>query len=153
MDLTARHPRTGELLSTVKSMVQTLAAAGDLQRDLQRELTYDGLRAAEAKGNKGGRRPAVPAAKTDTARTAYLAGRSIAALARRARRARPGGDRTARPGLHPARQHHPGDPPPAPRPLPAPRRRPGHPDRPGPAQARREYEIRVNALQAATAGP
>ncbi|HZB34008.1 MAG TPA: recombinase family protein [Streptosporangiaceae bacterium] len=53
MDLTARHPRTGELLSTVKFMVQTLAAAGELQR----ELTYDGLRAAEAKGSKGGRRP------------------------------------------------------------------------------------------------
>jgi DNA invertase Pin-like site-specific DNA recombinase len=61
MDLTARHPRTGELLSTVKFMVQTLAAADELQRDLQRELTYDGLRAAEAKGNKGGCRPAVAA--------------------------------------------------------------------------------------------
>ncbi|MFG2563278.1 recombinase family protein [Streptomyces sp. NPDC048496] len=82
MDLTARHPRTGELLSTVKFMVQTLAAAGELQRDLQRELTYDGLRAAEAKGNKGGRRPAVTAAKTADVRTAYLEGRSIAALAR-----------------------------------------------------------------------
>jgi DNA invertase Pin-like site-specific DNA recombinase len=82
MDLTARHPRTGELLSSVKFMVQTLAAAGELQRDLQRELTYDGLRAAEAKGNKGGRRPAVPAGKTDAVRTAYLEGRSIAALAR-----------------------------------------------------------------------
>ncbi|WP_435217129.1 recombinase family protein [Streptomyces sp. bgisy034] len=82
MDLTARHPRTGELLSTVKFMVQTLAAAGELQRDLQRELTYDGLRAAEAKGNKGGRRPAVAAEKTDAVRTAYLEGRSIAALAR-----------------------------------------------------------------------
>ncbi|MFD7137895.1 recombinase family protein [Streptomyces sp. NPDC059894] len=82
MDLTARHPRTGELLSTVKFMVQTLAAAGELQRDLQRELTYDGLRAAEAKGSKGGRRPAVPAGKTDDVRTAYLEGRSIAALAR-----------------------------------------------------------------------
>ncbi|MFB4193776.1 recombinase family protein [Streptomyces carpaticus] len=81
-DLTARHPRTGELLSTVKFMVQTLAAAGELQRDLQRELTYDGLRAAESKGNKGGHRPAVPADKTDAVRTAYLEGRSIAALAR-----------------------------------------------------------------------
>nr|WTB34147.1 hypothetical protein OG781_35735 [Streptomyces sp. NBC_00830] len=81
MDLTARHPRTGELLSTVKAMVQTLAAAGELQRDLQRELTYDGLRAAEAKGRKGGR-PAVAAGETDTVRTAYLEGRSIAALAR-----------------------------------------------------------------------
>ncbi|MEV7857078.1 recombinase family protein [Streptomyces sp. NPDC088183] len=82
MDLTARHPRTGELLSTVKFMVQTLAAAGELQRDLQRELTYDGLRAAEAKGAKGGRRPAVAAARTADVRTAYLRGRSIAALAR-----------------------------------------------------------------------
>ncbi|MEU7043443.1 hypothetical protein AB0A77_20575 [Streptomyces varsoviensis] len=71
MDLTARHPRTGELLSTVKFMVQALAA-GELQRDLQRELTYDGLRAAEARGSKGGRRPAVAAAKTGTVRTAYL---------------------------------------------------------------------------------
>lgn len=82
MDLTARHPRTGELLSTMKFMVQTLAAAGELQRDVQRELTYDGLRAAEARGNKGRRRPAVPADKTDAVRTAYLEGRSIAALAR-----------------------------------------------------------------------
>ncbi|GAA2595932.1 resolvase [Streptomyces axinellae] len=49
---------------------------------LQRELTYDGLRAAEAKGSKGGRRPAVPSDKTDAVRTAYLEGRFIAALAR-----------------------------------------------------------------------
>ncbi|WP_326770672.1 recombinase family protein (plasmid) [Streptomyces sp. NBC_01591] len=82
MDLTARHPRTGELLSTVKFMVQTLAAAGELQRDLQGELTYDGLRAAEAKGKKGGRCPAIKADKTSDVRTAYLDGRSIAALAR-----------------------------------------------------------------------
>ncbi|SHN22445.1 hypothetical protein [Actinacidiphila paucisporea] len=82
MDLTARHPRTGELLSTVKFMVQTLAAAGELQRDLQRELTYDGLRAAEARGSRGGRRPAVATTKTGDVRTAYLEGRSIAALAR-----------------------------------------------------------------------
>ncbi|OIJ85812.1 hypothetical protein BIV25_43055 [Streptomyces sp. MUSC 14] len=81
MDLTTRHPRTGKLLPTVKFMVQTLAAAGELQRDLQRELTYDG-RAAEAKGNKGGRHPAVPADKTDAVRTACLEGRSVAALAR-----------------------------------------------------------------------
>lgn len=63
-------------------MVQTLAAAGELQHDLQRELTYDGLRTAEAKGNKGGRRPAVMADKAETVRAAYLEGRSIAALAR-----------------------------------------------------------------------
>jgi transposase-like protein len=63
-------------------MVQTLAAAGELQRDLQRELTYDGLRAAEAKGNKGGRRPVVTAGKAAAVRAAYLGGQSIAALAR-----------------------------------------------------------------------
>ncbi|MFF9804101.1 hypothetical protein ACF1G5_03065 [Streptomyces coeruleorubidus] len=37
-----------------------------LRTELQRELNYDGLRAAEAKGSKGGRRPAVAAAKTVT---------------------------------------------------------------------------------------
>ncbi|MEU3483027.1 hypothetical protein ACI2LO_30005 [Streptomyces sp. NPDC033754] len=75
-------PRTGEPRSTVQFMVETLAAVGELRRDLQRELTCGGLRAAEAKGNKGGRRPAVPADTTDVVRTAHLEGRSIAALAR-----------------------------------------------------------------------
>ncbi|MER6113755.1 hypothetical protein ACWGPD_25380 [Streptomyces hirsutus] len=44
--------------------------------------TYDGLRAAEAKGSKGGHRPAAAADKTYDVRTAYLERRSIAALAR-----------------------------------------------------------------------
>ncbi|MFI6768510.1 hypothetical protein [Streptomyces sp. NPDC050355] len=69
---------TGELLSTVKFMVQTLAAAGELQR----ELTYDGLRAAEAKGNKGGRRPVLAGDTVTDVRAAYLEGQSIAALGR-----------------------------------------------------------------------
>ncbi|MGW3208410.1 hypothetical protein [Streptomyces sp. NPDC001135] len=43
-----------------------MAVSRPQERDLQRELTYDGLRAAEAKGNKGGRRPAVSADKTPT---------------------------------------------------------------------------------------
>ncbi|MGW0548096.1 hypothetical protein [Streptomyces altiplanensis] len=100
MDLTARHPRTGALLSTVKFMMQPLAAAGELQRDLRRELTYDGLRAAEAKGNKGGRRPAVATEKTESVRTACLEGRSIAALAREHGVSR-GAIRTAVAGLMP----------------------------------------------------
>ncbi|MEU2660197.1 recombinase family protein [Streptomyces sp. NPDC007325] len=53
-DPTTRHPPTGELLSTMKAMAQTLAA-GELQRNLQRELTCDGPPAAQP---KGGRRPA-----------------------------------------------------------------------------------------------
>ncbi|WP_381568580.1 hypothetical protein [Streptomyces eurythermus] len=69
MDLTARHPRPGEPLSTVKFMVQSLAAAGEPQCNLQRELTHEGLRAAEAKGSTGGRRPDVPADRTDDVRT------------------------------------------------------------------------------------
>ncbi|GGP01084.1 hypothetical protein [Wenjunlia tyrosinilytica] len=62
-------------LKTSKKRPRILTA-DELQRDLQRELTYDGPRAAEAKGSKGGRRPGVPAAKTDVVRTAYLEGRS-----------------------------------------------------------------------------
>ncbi|MFH9424646.1 hypothetical protein [Streptomyces sp. NPDC017529] len=60
-------------------MVQTLAA-DELQRDLQRELTYDGLRAAEAKGNKGGRRPVLAGDTAADVRAAYLEGQSTAAL-------------------------------------------------------------------------
>lgn len=103
MDLTARHPRTGELLSTVKFMVQTLAAAGELQRD----LIYDGLRAAEAKGSKGGRRPAIPAERTDAVRAAYLDGRSIVSLAPRRRPRRPGDPGTTQgpPRVREPRQH------------------------------------------------
>ncbi|WP_258573805.1 hypothetical protein [Streptomyces sp. KM273126] len=63
-------------------MVQTLAAAGELQRNLKRELTYDGLRAAEAKGSKGGHRLAATGGKTEAVRAAYLGGRSIDALTR-----------------------------------------------------------------------
>ncbi|MFJ6186163.1 hypothetical protein [Streptomyces sp. NPDC092295] len=62
-------------------MVQTLAA-GEFQGDLQRELTYDGLRATEAKGNKGGRRPAIPSDKADGVRAAYLEGQFIVSLVR-----------------------------------------------------------------------
>jgi hypothetical protein len=58
--------------------VQTLAAAGELQR----ELTYDGPRAAEATGNKGGRRPAVTGKTIADVRVAYLGGQTIASLAR-----------------------------------------------------------------------
>ncbi|WP_329182726.1 hypothetical protein [Actinacidiphila glaucinigra] len=59
-----------------------------------------GLRAAEAEESKDGRRPTMRAAKTDTVRTAYLEGRSIAALAR-AHGVSRGAIRTAVAGLLP----------------------------------------------------
>ncbi|MFD8920816.1 hypothetical protein ACFV0Y_23795 [Streptomyces sp. NPDC059569] len=62
-------------------MVQILAA-DELQRDLQRELAYDGLRATEAKGNKGGRRAAIPSDKADSVRAAYLEGQFMVSLVR-----------------------------------------------------------------------
>ncbi|WP_411144399.1 hypothetical protein [Streptomyces sp. x-80] len=95
MDLTVRHPRTGVLLCTVKFMVQTLAGVGELQRDLQRELTYGGLRAAEAKGGKGGRRPAIAAEKAKAVRAVYPEGWSIAAAPAREHGVSRGGVRTA----------------------------------------------------------
>ncbi|MFC8077752.1 hypothetical protein ACFUN8_19695 [Streptomyces sp. NPDC057307] len=117
-------------------MVQTLTAADDLQRE---------LRAAAAKGNKGGRRPAVKAQKNDDVRTAYLNGRSITTPAREHDVNR-GAIRTAGADLLPAhtagRQGAPtansstaADPRVASA-IPAQRK------------ARREYENRVNALGA-----
>lgn len=83
IDLTARNKNTGELDSSVKFFVQCLAAAGEFQRDLQRELTIDGVRAAEAAGRKGGRKPALSEQDAEAARTAHQnSGRSIASLAR-----------------------------------------------------------------------
>lgn len=58
--LSARHPRTGELMSTMKFMVQTQAAAGELRRGLRREPAYDALCAAGAEGDERGHRPGVP---------------------------------------------------------------------------------------------
>ncbi|MFD8339425.1 resolvase [Streptomyces solisilvae] len=153
------------------------------------------------------RRPAVPAAKTDTARTAYLEGRSIAALARDHGVSR-GAIRRAAADLLPAHTAIEDDAPAPELPVtldmpgkvadflrsadlePAERAaldqgvtvrrgqgytlrvstaraihrqllarcRPldggqGNPTVPAQRKARREYKIRVNALQAATAGP
>ncbi|MEU3369349.1 hypothetical protein ABZ734_02475 [Streptomyces sp. NPDC006660] len=83
MDRTARHPRTGELMSTGKFRVQILAAVGEVQRELKHELTHDGLRGAEAKANKGGRRPALMGeTNADVRAAACPESGSIAALAR-----------------------------------------------------------------------
>jgi len=42
-----------------KMLFMVVAMAAEMERDLIRERTLDGLRAAEAQGRRGGRRPAV----------------------------------------------------------------------------------------------
>ncbi|WP_411115460.1 hypothetical protein [Streptomyces sp. 029-5] len=64
-------------------MVQILAA-GELQRDLQWELAYDGLRATEAKATKADAARPSRSDKADSVRAAYLEGQSIVSLAREA---------------------------------------------------------------------
>lgn len=60
-----------------------LVSVGQFQRDLQNELTREGLAAAWAGGAKSGRRPRlVQLGALDQARRAYRDGTSIAALAR-----------------------------------------------------------------------
>lgn len=59
-----------------------------------------------------------------------------------------GGDRTTRPGLHPARQRRPHRAPRTPGPLPTLDEAQGAPTVPAQRKARREYENRVNAFPA-----
>ncbi|HET9254646.1 MAG TPA: hypothetical protein VFO16_05530 [Pseudonocardiaceae bacterium] len=64
-------------------LVNVLVSVGQFQRDLQNQLTREGLAAAWAKGNKSGRRPQVAQlGVVDDVRQAYRTGTSIAALAR-----------------------------------------------------------------------
>jgi hypothetical protein len=69
--------------ATTTMLVNVLVSVGQFQRDLQNELTRDGLAAAWATGSKSGRRPqiAVLGAVADV-RAAFRTGASIAALAR-----------------------------------------------------------------------
>lgn len=70
--------------ATTTMLVNVLVSVGQFQRDLQNELTREGLAAAWASGAKSGRRPQIAAlGATAQVRTDYLDGVSIAALARR----------------------------------------------------------------------
>jgi DNA invertase Pin-like site-specific DNA recombinase len=66
--------------ATTSLVVNVLVSVGQFQRDLQNELTREGVAAARAAGRRGGRRPVV--ADVDAVREAYLSGASIASLAR-----------------------------------------------------------------------
>jgi hypothetical protein len=69
--------------ATTDLIVNALIAVGQFQRDLQTELTEEGIAAAEAEGRYRGRPPAPSGTPAEEARTAYLSqGASIAALAR-----------------------------------------------------------------------
>lgn len=64
-------------------LVNVLISVGQFQRDLQNDLTREGLAAAWAGGAKSGRRPQVAANGTlEQVRHEYREGASIAALAR-----------------------------------------------------------------------
>ena len=58
------------------------AMAAEMERDLIRERTLDGLRAAEAQGRRDGRRPAVDRDVPAVVRARQSRGESITAIAR-----------------------------------------------------------------------
>ncbi|MEU6641710.1 hypothetical protein ABZ863_04095 [Saccharomonospora sp. NPDC046836] len=69
--------------ATTIMLVNVLISVGQFQRDLQNELTRDGLAAARAAGAKSGRRPRLEQlGAVKEVRQAYRDGASIAALAR-----------------------------------------------------------------------
>ncbi|MFD5784082.1 recombinase family protein [Streptomyces sp. NPDC126933] len=85
--------------ATISLVVNVLVSVGQFQRDIQNELTREGVEAAEAQGRYRGRRPAVKNA--DDVRKDYQEeGLSIAALARKYGVSR-GAVRTALEGLLP----------------------------------------------------
>ena len=93
--------------ATTTMLVNVLISVGQFQRDLQNELTREGLVAAWAKGAKSGRRPQVAKiGAVDQVRQAFRDGASIAALAREHGVSR-GAIRTAVADLLPGRPERP----------------------------------------------
>jgi DNA invertase Pin-like site-specific DNA recombinase len=69
--------------ATTDLIINVLIAVGQFQRNLQNELTAEGIAAAEAEGRYRGRPPALSGNLAEEVRSAYLdQGASIAALAR-----------------------------------------------------------------------
>jgi DNA invertase Pin-like site-specific DNA recombinase/DNA-binding CsgD family transcriptional regulator len=65
-----------------KMLFMVAAMAAEMERDLIRERTLDGLRAAEAQGRRGGRPPAVDEDVLAAARARQARGESVTAIAR-----------------------------------------------------------------------
>jgi DNA invertase Pin-like site-specific DNA recombinase len=69
--------------ATTALIINVITAVGQFQRDLQNELTAEGIAAAEAEGRFRGRPPALAADEREDVRSAFRdQGASIAALAR-----------------------------------------------------------------------
>ncbi|GAA4595072.1 hypothetical protein GCM10023194_63680 [Planotetraspora phitsanulokensis] len=93
--------------ATTTMLVKVLVSVGQFQRDLQNELTREGLAAAWATGAKSGRRPQVAKlGAVDEVRQAFRTGASIAALARELHVSR-GAIRTAVADLLPGQPERP----------------------------------------------
>jgi DNA invertase Pin-like site-specific DNA recombinase len=73
-----------------------------MERDLIRERTLDGLRAAEAQGRRGGRPPAVDEDVLAAARARQARGESVTAIARHLKVGRSTLYRALQPGGDPA---------------------------------------------------
>ncbi|MER6952100.1 recombinase family protein [Nonomuraea sp. NPDC000554] len=68
--------------ATTALLINVITAVGQFQRDLQNELTAEGIAAAEAEGRYRGRPPALAGAQLEEVRSAFAEyGASIAALA------------------------------------------------------------------------
>ncbi|WP_157904284.1 recombinase family protein [Parafrankia soli] len=69
--------------ATTALIINVIIAVGQFQRDLQNELTAEGIAAAEAEGRYRGRPPALTGARLEKVRSEFRdQGTSIAALAR-----------------------------------------------------------------------
>lgn len=69
--------------ATTALLINVITAVGQFQRDLQNELTAEGIAAAEAEGRYRGRPPALAGARLEEVRSVFADhGASIAALAR-----------------------------------------------------------------------
>jgi DNA invertase Pin-like site-specific DNA recombinase len=69
--------------ATTALIINVITAVGQFQRDLQNELTAEGIAAAEAEGRYRGRPPALAGTQIEDVRSAFRdQGASITALAR-----------------------------------------------------------------------
>jgi DNA invertase Pin-like site-specific DNA recombinase len=75
------HRPDGAIIAD-KMLFMVAAMAAEMERDLIRERTLDGLRAADAQGRRGGRRPAVDEDVLTVARARQSHGESVTAIAR-----------------------------------------------------------------------